>query len=108
MIMNHDTRVFEALADDTRRQVLELLADGERTAGDLATHFPIARPSVSRHLRVLRGAGLISWRGDAQRRLYRIEADGLAEVVDWVERIRSAWSQRLDALERHLDETRKD
>ncbi len=106
--MQHARSLFDALADDTRRQVLELLAGGERSAGELAAHFPIARPSVSRHLRVLREAGLVNWRGDAQRRLYRIEADRLTEVADWVDQIRRAWSQRLDALERHLDETRRD
>jgi len=106
--VQHAGSLFDALADDTRRQVLELLAGGERSAGELAAHFPIARPSVSRHLRVLREAGLVNWRGDAQRRLYRIEADRLNEVADWVDQIRRAWSQRLDALERHLDETRRD
>lgn len=106
--MKHGTHLFEALADDTRRQVLELLAEGERSAGELAAHFPIARPSVSRHLRVLRDAGLVTWRGEAQRRLYRVEADRLTEATDWIEQIRNTWSQRLEALERHLDETRKD
>lgn len=107
-LMKHRTPVYEALADETRRQVLELLASGERTAGDVAAHFPIARPSVSRHLRVLRDAGLVTWRGEAQRRLYRLEPDRLSEVAHWVERIRRSWSRRLDALERHLDETRED
>ncbi|MDQ3689384.1 MAG: metalloregulator ArsR/SmtB family transcription factor [Chloroflexota bacterium] len=106
--MQDATSLFEALADDTRRQVLELLSGGERTAGEVASHFPIARPSVSRHLRVLRDAGLITWRAEAQRRVYRIEAERLTVVADWLEGIRGRWSQRLDALERHLDETRKD
>lgn len=100
--------VFDALADETRRQLLELLAGGERTAGDLASNFPIARPTVSRHLRVLREAGLVRWRGQAQRRLYRVDSQAFDEVIDWLERMRRAWSERLDHLEKHLHETRKD
>jgi DNA-binding transcriptional ArsR family regulator len=95
--------VFEALADPTRRRILELVADRERTAGELAAEFATSRPAVSRHLRVLRNAGLVAWRGEAQRRLYRLDAAPLAEVGAWIERTRSSWAARLDAFEQHLD-----
>lgn len=102
------TDVFEALADPTRRRLLELVAVSERTAGQLAAEFDVSRPAVSRHLRVLRDAGLVTWRGDAQRRLYRLEPSGLAEIGDWVERTRDNWAARLDSLEAHLDDLWKD
>jgi DNA-binding transcriptional ArsR family regulator len=97
--------VFEALADPTRRHILELLADGERTAGELAAAFDTSRPAVSRHLRVLREAGLVRWRGDAQRRIYRLDAEPLSEVDAWLGRYRRFWSGRLDALGDHLRTT---
>jgi DNA-binding transcriptional ArsR family regulator len=96
--------VFEALADPTRRRILELVATGERTAGELAAEFATSRPAVSRHLRVLRDAGLVTWRGEAQRRLYRLDAAPLAEAGAWIERTRGNWAARLDAFEKHLDE----
>ncbi|WP_026877767.1 ArsR/SmtB family transcription factor [Jiangella gansuensis] len=102
------TDVFEALADPTRRRLLELVSARERTAGELAAAFDVSRPAVSRHLRVLRDAGLVTWRGDGQRRLYRLQPAGLAEVGDWVERTRDNWAARLDAFEAHLDERWKD
>lgn len=96
---------LEALADDTRRRIVELLADGERTAGDLAGEFDVSRPAVSRHLRVLREAGLVTSRPEAQRRVYRLNLEPLSELDAWVERLRRRWAARLEALERHLDET---
>lgn len=99
--------VFEALADPTRRRILELLVDGERTAGELAAAFDTSRPAVSRHLRVLREAGLVRWRGDAQRRIYRLDPGPLAEVDAWLERYRRFWAGRLDALDDHLRNRRK-
>lgn len=90
--------VLQALSDGSRRTVLEALAGGEATAGELAALLPIARPGVSRHLRVLREAGLVEVRREAQRRLYRLRPEPLEEVADWVERYRSMWEQRLDAL----------
>lgn len=90
--------VLQALSDGSRRTVLEALAGGEATAGELAALLPIARPGVSRHLRVLREAGLVEVRREAQRRLYRLRPEPLEEVADWVERYRSIWEQRLDAL----------
>lgn len=90
--------VLRALADESRRTILETLADGPATAGDLAALLPIARPGVSRHLRVLREAGLVAVRQDAQRRIYRVRPGPLAEVDAWLGRYRALWEQRLDAL----------
>lgn len=99
---------FEALADPIRRRLLELVTRRESTAGELAAEFDVSRPAVSRHLRVLRESGLVDWRGDGQRRLYRLRPAGLAEVDHWLERTRDAWADRLDAFEAHLDERWKD
>jgi DNA-binding transcriptional ArsR family regulator len=98
-----ETVVFEALADPTRRRVLELLAIRELTAGEIASVFPVSRPAVSRHLRVLREAGLVRARRDAQRRVYELDAAPLAELDEWLADYRRFWSDRLDHLERHLE-----
>jgi DNA-binding transcriptional ArsR family regulator len=90
--------VLQALSDGHRRTVLAALRRGEATAGELAELLPIARPGVSRHLRVLREAGLVEVRQDAQRRIYRLRPEPLAEVDDWLEDYRALWRQRLDAL----------
>lgn len=90
--------VLRALADESRRTVIEALADGPATAGELAALLPIARPGVSRHLRVLREAGLVEVRQQAQRRIYSLRPQPLAEVDDWLGRYRELWEQRLDAL----------
>jgi DNA-binding transcriptional ArsR family regulator len=90
--------VLRALADDGRRTLLENLASGPATAGDLAALLPIARPGVSRHLRVLREAGLVEVRQEAQRRVYALRPEPLAEVDEWLGRYRALWEQRLDAL----------
>jgi DNA-binding transcriptional ArsR family regulator len=90
--------VLRALADDSRRTMLEALADGPATAGELAAMLPIARPGVSRHLRVLREAGLVEVREEAQRRVYSLRAEPLAEVDEWLTRYRALWQNRLDAL----------
>ena len=97
-------QVCAALADEVRVQIVELLAAGDRTAGEIADRFPISRPAVSRHLRVLRETGLASVRNDAQRRIYRLNAAPLDELEAWVARNRRAMEERLDALGRHLDE----
>jgi DNA-binding transcriptional ArsR family regulator len=91
-----------ALADPTRRRILELLAGDERSAGELASQFAISRPAVSRHLRVLREHGLVRARGDAQRRLYSLDPAPLAELDAWLARYRSFWTDRLDELEQEL------
>jgi DNA-binding transcriptional ArsR family regulator len=98
--------VFAALADPTRRRLLELLAAGERSAGELAREFDISRPGVSRHLRVLREAGLVRTRGEGQRRLYSVDPGPLDEVDAWLARWRGFWAQRLDALDTELRRTR--
>ena len=86
------------MADDGRRTLLESLANGPATAGELAALLPIARPGVSRHLRVLREAGLVEVHQEAQRRIYSLRPAPLAEVEEWLDRYRRLWEQRLDAL----------
>ena len=90
--------VLRALADQSRRTILDTLAGGPATAGELAALLPIARPGVSRHLRVLREAGLVEARQQAQQRVYSIRPEPLAEVEQWLGRYRSLWEHRLDAL----------
>src|SRR5216683_1856704 len=89
---------LRALADQSRRTLLETLTRGPATAGELAALLPIARPGVSRHLRVLREAGLVEVRQEAQRRIYGLRPEPLAEVDEWLGRYRALWEQRLDAL----------
>jgi DNA-binding transcriptional ArsR family regulator len=89
---------LRALADENRRTLLETLVGGPATAGELAALLPIARPGVSRHLRVLREAGLVEFRKEAQRRVYDLRPEPLAEVEEWIRRYRGRWEQRLDAL----------
>ena len=91
-------QVLHALADGSRRTVLDALSGGEATAGELAALLPIARPGVSRHLRVLREAGLVEVRQDAQRRVYSLRPEPLAEVDGWLEGYRELWERRLSAL----------
>jgi DNA-binding transcriptional ArsR family regulator len=90
--------VLRAVADESRRTILETLTGGPATAGDLAALLPIARPGVSRHLRVLREAGLVEVRREAQRRVYRLRPEPLAEVDDWLGQYRALWEHRLAAL----------
>ncbi len=89
---------LRALADQSRRTLLETLTRGPATAGELAALLPIARPGVSRHLRVLREAGLVDVRQEAQRRIYGLRPEPLAEVDEWLGRYRALWERRLDAL----------
>ena len=96
---------MQALADGSRRTLLEILRDHPATAGELAEALPIARPGVSRHLRVLREAGLVDVRQDAQRRIYSLRPEPLAEVDDWLGDYRALWRNRLDAL--HTEIARK-
>lgn len=95
--------VFEALADPTRRQIVVLLAESERNAGDIASHFEIAGPSVSRHLRVLRESGLVSCTAQAQARIYRLERAALAGAREWMDVQLDILGARFDALGAHLD-----
>jgi DNA-binding transcriptional ArsR family regulator len=94
---------FEVLAEPRRREILDLLRTGERPVGDLVDRLTLSQPAVSKHLKVLRDAGLVEVRQDAQRRLYRLRLDPLAEIDAWLAPYRQMWSERLDALERHLD-----
>ncbi|MGC1208973.1 MAG: metalloregulator ArsR/SmtB family transcription factor [Ornithinimicrobium sp.] len=96
------------VADPTRRQILEYLRGGERGAGELGDHFPISRPAVSRHLRVLREAGLVISRIEGQRRIYSLDARPLAELDEWLEPYRHFWAQRLDALDTEIRRGRRD
>lgn len=95
--------VFQALADPTRRQIISLLAEGERNAGDIASRFEIAGPSVSRHLRVLRESGLVSCTPHAQARIYRLEHQALAGAREWMDAQLSILGVRFDALGAYLD-----
>jgi len=96
---------FTALADPTRRRLVEILLDGERPAGDLAARFDMSGAAVSQHLKVLREAHIVRVRRDAQRRIYAIDGQGLAEVDAWVQRTKVFWHAALDDLERALDES---
>lgn len=96
---------FEVLAEPNRRRILDLLREEERTVGELVAGTALSQPAVSKHLRVLREAGLVSARVDAQRRRYRLRPEPLAEVDAWLAPYRRFWGARLDALERYLDES---
>lgn len=96
-----------ALADPTRRRILELLRDGEVAAGELAQGFAISRPAVSRHLRLLREAGLVHSRVEGHRRLYALDARPLAALDAWLEPYRGLWAQRLDALDTEIRRGRR-
>ena len=96
--------IFTALADPTRRQIIESLAAGETSFGELANQFEMSRPAVSQHLKVLRDAGIVTARADAQRRIYRLNDDSLDEVDAWLGLVREFWAHRLDKLERLLGE----
>ncbi|MFC7641258.1 ArsR/SmtB family transcription factor [Streptosporangium lutulentum] len=94
---------FEVLAEPKRREILNLLRDGERLASDLVGRLALTQPTVSKHLKVLREAGLVEVRVDAQRRWYRLRPEPLLEIDNWLAPYRHLWSDRLDALEHHLD-----
>jgi DNA-binding transcriptional ArsR family regulator len=99
---------FAALAEPSRRRMIELLGGGERSAGALAGAFALTPAAVSQHLKVLREAGLVRVRVDGQRRIYSLDPDGLAAVDAWLDRLRGFWSGRLDALERALEDEKGD
>ena len=94
---------FDVLAEPNRRRILELVREAERPVGDLVDELDLSQPAVSKHLRVLREAGLVEVRTDAQRRLYRVNMGPLRDLDAWLEPYRRIWSARLDDLERHLD-----
>jgi DNA-binding transcriptional ArsR family regulator len=93
---------WAALADPTRRRILELLAEEELDAGAIAAHFSVSQPAVSRHLRVLREAAIVDARVDAQRRVYRLRPERFAQLDEWLSRYRTFWTNRLDALDVEL------
>lgn len=97
------TTTFAVLAEDNRRRILDLLIERERPVGDLVDALAISQPAVSKHLRVLREAGLVEATRQAQQRVYRVRPDPLRAVDAWLAPYRRHWSDRLDALEQHLD-----
>jgi DNA-binding transcriptional ArsR family regulator len=95
---------YSAVAEPSRRQILDLLREGEWSVNDLVARVELSQPAVSKHLKVLREAGLVEVRPDGKRRWYGLRAEPLAEVAEWLEHYRRHWSDRLDALERHLED----
>jgi DNA-binding transcriptional ArsR family regulator len=98
---------LRALGEPNRVAILDLLRDDERPVGELVERLELSQPAVSKHLRVLKEAGLVEARVDAQRRLYRVRTEPLAELDEWLEPYRRIWEKRLDKLEDHLDARRK-
>jgi DNA-binding transcriptional ArsR family regulator len=94
---------LDVLAEPSRRRILDLLRTAERPVGELVSELGVSQPAVSKHLRVLREAGLVEARVDAQRRLYRVRPEPLQEIDAWLAPYRRLWESRLDDLERHLD-----
>ena len=99
---------FELVAEPTRRRILDLLRERARPVGELVKLLGLSQPGVSKHLRLLREAGLVRVRRDGQRRWYELEPKPLVELDEWLEPYRELWQDRLDRLERHLEETRKE
>jgi DNA-binding transcriptional ArsR family regulator len=98
------TTTFEVVAEPARREILDLLIDGPQAVGELVARTGLSQPNTSRHLRILREAGLVAARPDGQRRLYELRPEALAELECWLAPYRRLWRGSLDALERHLDE----
>ncbi len=94
---------FEVLAEPNRRRILDLLRVAERPVGDLVAELAVSQPAISKHLRILREAGFVEVRSDAQRRLYRVRAEPLRAVQEWLDPYRQLWESRLDELAQHLD-----
>jgi DNA-binding transcriptional ArsR family regulator len=95
--------MFDVLAEPNRRRILDLLLEAERPVGSLVAAMSVSQPAVSKHLRVLRRVGLVEVRTDGQRRIYRVRAEPLRAVDEWLEPYRARWASRLDALEKHLE-----
>ena len=96
--------MFEVLSEPNRRRILDLLREDERPVGELVDELAISQPAVSKHLRVLRDAGLVDVKVDGSRRVYRLRAEPLREIEEWLMPYRKVWNRQLRALERHLDE----
>src|SRR5882757_14169 len=107
IVMPTATAVLEVIAEPTRRRILDAVREGERSVGELVEKVGMHQPGVSRHLKVLRDAGLVEVRRDAQRRMYRLRPEPLMELDAWLEPYRVEWAGRLDSLERHLRGTAK-
>src|SRR5712691_5827103 len=105
--MSASADVFHVIADATRRGILDLLSAGERPARDLGVPFRISQPAVSKHLAVLRAAGLVSQRQEGGMRIYRLEAGQLQEVFDWVRHYEKFWDLKLKELGRYLDRRKR-
>ena len=95
-------RSLNVLADPTRQRIVEMLATGSMSSGDIARRFDVSAPAVSQHLRTLREAKLVRVRAQAQKRFYELDPEGVGELANWIARIRSFWSEKLDALEEEL------
>jgi DNA-binding transcriptional ArsR family regulator len=95
--------IFDVVAEPNRRRILDLLVPAERPVGELVDRLGLSQPAVSKHLRVLREAGLVDMRADAQRRLYRVRPEPLRAIDEWLQPYREMWASSLDDLERHLD-----
>jgi DNA-binding transcriptional ArsR family regulator len=95
-------RSLNVLADPTRQRIVEMLAMGAMSSGDIAGRFHVSAPAISQHLKTLRDAKLVRVRAQAQKRFYELDPEGVGELADWIARIRSFWSEKLDALEEEL------
>lgn len=98
---------FSALADPTRRRIVEVLSECDESSGELSSHFELSQPAVSRHLRILRESGLVKVRADGQRRIYSLELGPLVECDTWFSHYRALWAQRLDALDEEVHRSSK-
>lgn len=105
MVKYDRSAVFDALADPTRRAILDMLAGEERTSGEVADRFDVSRPAISRHLRVLLDAGLVERRTEAQWRIYRLNPEALREADRWMAKYRTFWAARMHELKRFVEET---
>jgi DNA-binding transcriptional ArsR family regulator len=99
--------IFAALADPTRLKIFELIAEGEKTVGEIVGKFSFKPPTISQHLQVLKQAKLVRVRAEAQKRIYTVDDEGLRELEAWLNQQRIHWNQKLDSLERHLDKKAK-
>jgi len=95
-------RSLNVLADPTRQRIVEMLATGSLSSGDIARRFDVSAPAISQHLRTLRDAKLVRVRAQAQKRFYELDPEGVGELANWIARIRSFWSEKLDGLEEEL------
>ena len=104
-MVTNEANVFSAVADPTRRAILDLMRNGEVGAGDLASNFTISRPAVAKHVRVLRSAGLVRQRVDAQRRFYSLNPQALQEIDQWLAPYRAFWGARLHDLKQYVEQS---